>query len=48
MEAELLNPAAFANYSGKGRAFGRAVAGYLSDLIASHAAAVPQQLQAAQ
>ena len=48
MEAELLNPAAFANYSGKGRAFGRAVARYLSDLIASHAAAVPWQLQAAQ
>jgi len=35
MEAELLNPAAFANYSGKGRAFGRRVADYLDRLIAA-------------
>ena len=34
MEAELLNPAAFANYSGKGRQFGRKVAEYLDRLIA--------------
>jgi hypothetical protein len=33
MEAELLNPAAFANYSGKGRAFGQKVADYLDRLI---------------
>ena len=36
MEAELLNPAAFANYSGKGREFGRKVAGYLDRLIGGH------------
>ena len=36
MEAELLNPAAFANYSDKGRAFGRKVADYLDRLIAGH------------
>ena len=35
MEAELLNPAAFANYSGKGRAFGRKVADYFDRLIAA-------------
>jgi glutathione synthase/RimK-type ligase-like ATP-grasp enzyme len=35
MEAELLNPAAFANYSGKGRRFGRAVAKYVDRLLAS-------------
>jgi len=35
MEAELLNPAAFANYSGKGRLFGRKVAEYLDRLIAA-------------
>jgi glutathione synthase/RimK-type ligase-like ATP-grasp enzyme len=34
MEAELLNPAAFANYSGKGREFGRKVAEYIDHLIA--------------
>lgn len=34
MEAELLNPAAFANYSGKGPEFGRKVADYLDTLIA--------------
>jgi glutathione synthase/RimK-type ligase-like ATP-grasp enzyme len=35
MEAELLNPAAFANYSGKGRAFGQKVAEYFDRLIAA-------------
>ena len=35
MEAELLNPATFANYSGKGREFGRNVAAYLDRLIAA-------------
>lgn len=35
MEAELLNPAAFANYSKKGPQFGRKVAEYLDRLIAS-------------
>jgi len=34
MEAELLNPAAFANYSGKGEIFGREVAAYLDALMA--------------
>jgi glutathione synthase/RimK-type ligase-like ATP-grasp enzyme len=34
MEAELLNPAAFANYSGKGLQFGQKVAEYLDSLIA--------------
>ena len=34
MEAELLNPAAFGNYSGKGLQFGRKVAEYLDRLIA--------------
>jgi len=34
MEAEVLNPAAFANYSGKGESFARKVAGYLEALIA--------------
>ena len=34
MEAELLNPAAFANYSGKGESFARKVASYLEGLIA--------------
>ena len=34
MEAELLNPAAFANYSGKGEAFARKVASYVEALIA--------------
>ena len=34
MEAELTNPAAFANYSGKGAEFGRQVADYLDALIA--------------
>ncbi len=35
MEAELLNPAAFANYSGKGREFGAKVAAYFDSLIAA-------------
>jgi len=35
MEAELLNPAAFANYSGKGESFGRSVARYLDRLLAA-------------
>ena len=39
MEAELLNPAAFANYSGKGRRFGRAVARYFDRLLAANALA---------
>jgi glutathione synthase/RimK-type ligase-like ATP-grasp enzyme len=34
MEAELLNPAAFANYSGKGESFAGKVASYLEALIA--------------
>jgi hypothetical protein len=34
MEAELLNPAAFANYSGRGAEFGRNVASYLEALLA--------------
>ena len=42
MEAELLNPAAFANYSGKGRQFGRRVAEYLDRLIAAQKVARPQ------
>ena len=33
MEAELVNPAAFANYSGKGATFGRNVAGYLDRVL---------------
>jgi glutathione synthase/RimK-type ligase-like ATP-grasp enzyme len=37
MEAELLNPAAFANYSGKGAAFGRSVANYLHGVLAMDA-----------
>jgi glutathione synthase/RimK-type ligase-like ATP-grasp enzyme len=37
MEAELLNPAAFANYSGKGTSFGEKVAEYLERLICVHA-----------
>jgi hypothetical protein len=49
MEAELLNPAAFANYSGKGREFGRSVGDYLNALIASNAVHAPvPALQAAQ
>lgn len=35
IEAELLNPAAFATYSGKGPEFGRKVADYLDGLLAS-------------
>ena len=42
MEAELLNPAAFANYSGKGRAFGRKVAAYLDRLIAGRIESLPR------
>jgi glutathione synthase/RimK-type ligase-like ATP-grasp enzyme len=42
MEAELLNPAAFANYSGKGRAFGRKVAEYLDRLIVAHSQDCPR------
>jgi glutathione synthase/RimK-type ligase-like ATP-grasp enzyme len=34
MEAELINPAAFANYSGKGRQFGESLARYLGRLLA--------------
>jgi glutathione synthase/RimK-type ligase-like ATP-grasp enzyme len=34
MEAELLNPAAFANYSGKGESFARKVSDYLEAVIA--------------
>jgi glutathione synthase/RimK-type ligase-like ATP-grasp enzyme len=34
MEAELVNPAAFANYSGKGATFGRRVASYLDGVVA--------------
>jgi hypothetical protein len=37
MEAELVNPAAFANYSGKGAAFGRSVANYLNGVLAADA-----------
>lgn len=36
MEAELLNPAAFANYSGNGPRFGRTVAKYLDRLLAAN------------
>lgn len=39
MEAELLNPAAFANYSGKGEAFSRSVAHYLETVMAAPKAA---------
>lgn len=42
MEAELLNPAAFANYSGKGRQFGRKVAEYLDRLIAAQKVSRPR------
>lgn len=49
MEAELLNPATFANYSGRGAAFGRKVAGYLDGLIAARAVGVRlPELQALQ
>jgi glutathione synthase/RimK-type ligase-like ATP-grasp enzyme len=37
MEAELVNPAAFANYSGKGAAFGRSVANYMNGVLAADA-----------
>jgi len=42
MEAELLNPAAFANYSGKGRAFGEKVAAYFDKLIQTQSASQAQ------
>ncbi len=42
MEAELLNPAAFANYSNKGPQFGRKVAEYFDRLIASKKVSHPQ------
>jgi glutathione synthase/RimK-type ligase-like ATP-grasp enzyme len=35
MEAELINPAAFANYSGKGRQFGESLARYFDRLLAA-------------
>lgn len=41
MEAELLNPAAFANYSGKGPEFGHKVADSLDGLIAQNAVGLP-------
>jgi glutathione synthase/RimK-type ligase-like ATP-grasp enzyme len=47
MEAELLNPAAFANYSGKGAQFGRSVAAYV-DALMTEAAERRPQLQHAQ
>ena len=47
MEAELLNPAAFANYSGTGARFGRAVAEYLETLMIE-APAARAELQPAQ
>ncbi|HNB21473.1 MAG TPA: hypothetical protein PKZ32_03605 [Candidatus Melainabacteria bacterium] len=33
VEAELLNPSIYANYSGKGKEFGRAIAGYFDQLL---------------
>jgi hypothetical protein len=33
MEAELINPAAFANYSGKGLQFGESLARYFNSLL---------------
>jgi glutathione synthase/RimK-type ligase-like ATP-grasp enzyme len=35
MEAELINPGAYANYSGKGRQFGQSLARYFDRLLSS-------------